>query len=135
MIKPRALSKNEVFKRWNGEIVPLLDEIRTSIKADWTEDDIEVSINKNQSVVFISEIENVIKGLIVLTPRDNFDSTELHCWACVVKKPLKLNEYWDWIRFQGKCLGADKITMETNRPMGRKFKFLKPVYTKYEVRV
>ncbi len=95
----------------------------------------DISINKNESVVFIVEINNAIKGLIVLTPRESFDTLELHCWATVVKPPLKLTDYWDWIKFQAKCLGAKKITLETNRPMGRKFKFLKEVYTKYEVRV
>ena len=135
MIKPRALSKNELFSRWKTEIVPLLDEIRKAVNADWTEDDIEISVNKNESVVFIVETNNAIKALSVLTPRENFDKLELHCWATVVKPPLKLKEYWDWIKFQGKCLGAETITLETNRPMGRKFKFLKPVYTKYEMRV
>lgn len=135
MIKPRALGKKELFQRWGTEIVPLLDEVIKAVDADWTEDDVEISVNKNESVVFICETNNAIKGLIVLTPRTIFDTLELHCWATVVKPPLKLKDYWDWIRFQGKCLGAKKITLETNRPMGRKFKFLKPVYTKYEVRV
>ena len=85
MIKPRALSKNELFKRWKSEIVPLLNEVKNAVKADWTEDDIEISVNKNESVVFICETNNAIKGLIVLTPRDNFDTLELHCWATVVK--------------------------------------------------
>lgn len=135
MIKPRALGKKELFTRWKAEIVPLLEQVIKAVNADWTEDDVEISINKNESVVFIVETNNAIKGLIVLTPRTIFDTLELHCWATVVKPPLKLKDYWDWIRFQGKCLGAKKITLETNRPMGRKFKFLKPVYTKYEVRV
>ena len=135
MIKPRALSKIELFKRWKSEIVPLLNEVISAVNADWTEDDIEISINKNESVVFIVEKNNAIKALTVLTPRETFDTLELHCWATVVKPPLKLTDYWDWIKFQAKCLGAKKITLETNRPMGKKFKFLKPVYTKYEVRV
>jgi hypothetical protein len=135
MIEPRALTKTEVFKRWKQEIAPLLNEVITRINGDWTEDDVEISINKNESVVFIVETNNAIKGLIVLTPRESFDTLELHCWACVVKPPLKLTDYWDWIRFQANCLGAKKITLETNRAMGRKFKFLKEVYTKYEVRV
>ena len=46
MINPRALSKTEVFKRWKQEIVPLLHEVIRAVNADWTEDDIEVSINK-----------------------------------------------------------------------------------------
>ena len=50
MIKPRALSKTEVFKRWTHEIVPLLKEVIASVNADWTEDDIEVSINKETAV-------------------------------------------------------------------------------------
>ena len=53
MIKPRALSKIELFKRWKSEIVPLLNEVISAVNADWTEDDIEISINKNESVVFI----------------------------------------------------------------------------------
>ena len=135
MIEPRALTKTEVFKRWKQERVPLLNEVINSVNADWTEDDVEISINKNESVVFIVETNNAIKGLIVLTPRESFDTLELHCWATVVKPPLKLNDYWDWIKFQAKCLGAEKITLETNRPMGRKFKILKPVFTKYEVTI
>ena len=99
MIKPRALSKIELFKRWKSEIVPLLNEVISAVNADWTEDDIEISINKNESVVFIVEKNNAIKALTVLTPRETFDTLELHCWATVVKPPLQLTEYWDWIKF------------------------------------